>query len=116
MPDQKNKYERCLGGFSVMWITKLLLPPLEIRIFCANKAKFGPKYAVVVILGQILPEKNNAKKVSRWFSVKWATKLLLSSVKIRIFGQKDSHLVSCWLVGWWFGARAVSRKTPIYFM
>ena len=29
---------RCVGGFSVTWVPKLLLPPVRIRIF-------GPKYA-----------------------------------------------------------------------
>ena len=27
---------RCLGGFSVMWVPKLLLPPVKIRIFGPN--------------------------------------------------------------------------------
>ena len=37
MPDQKTMQIRCLGGFSVMWVPKLLLPPKRIRIF-------GPKF------------------------------------------------------------------------
>ena len=75
MPDQKPMPTRCLGGFSVMWITKLLISPVKIRIFCPKKSKFGPKMAFLFILGQALP----------------------------------AHLVGgcC--------ARAVSRKTPIYF-
>ena len=59
-----------------MWVTKLLISPVKIRIFCPKKSKFGPKMAFLFILGQALP----------------------------------AHLVGgC-------GARAVSRKTPIYFM
>ena len=59
-----------------MWVTKLLISPVKIRIFCPKKSKFGPKMAFLFFLGQALP----------------------------------SHLVGgC-------GARAVSRKTPIYFM
>ena len=67
----------------------------------------------------------------------WVTKLLISPVKKRIFcpkttkfGPKLAVLVNlgqamqaysmpCWLVGWLVGgcgARAVSRKTPIYFI
>ena len=38
----------------VMWLPKLLLPPLKIRIFGPKMAKFGPKYACLVILGRIL--------------------------------------------------------------
>ena len=37
MPDQKTMRTRYLGGFSVMWVPKLLLPPKRIRIF-------GPKF------------------------------------------------------------------------
>ena len=59
-----------------MWVTKLLISPVKIRIFCPKKFKFGPKMAFLFILGQALP----------------------------------AHLVGgC-------GARAVSRKTPIYFI
>ena len=59
-----------------MWVTKLLISPVKIRIFCPKKSKFGPKMAFLFILGQALP----------------------------------AHLVGgC-------GARAVSCKTPIYFM
>ena len=59
-----------------MWVTKLLISPVKIRIFCPKKSKFGPKMAFLFILGQALP----------------------------------AHLVGgC-------GARAVYRKTPIYFI
>ena len=43
--DQKTMRTRWLGGFSVMWVPKLLLSLVKIRIFCPKKAKFGPKYA-----------------------------------------------------------------------
>ena len=59
-----------------MWVTKLLISPVKIRIFCPKKSKFGLKMAFLFIFGQALP----------------------------------AHLVGgC-------GARAVSRKTPIYFI
>ena len=66
----------------------------------------------------------------------WVTKLLISPVKKRIFAQKRPNLAQNW--HFWsnwarpcrlircpvavegsvggFGARAVSRKTPIYFI
>ena len=44
-----------LGGFSIIWVPKLLLSPLKIRMFGPKTAKFGPKYAFLVIFGQILP-------------------------------------------------------------
>ena len=59
----------------------------------------------------------------------WVTKLLISPGKIRIFCPKElnlthnwhfclllAHLVPCWWVVGGGGARAVSRKTPIYFI
>ena len=40
--------------FPVMLVPKLLLTPIRIRIFGPKTAKIGPKYAFLVILGQIL--------------------------------------------------------------
>ena len=37
-----------------MLVPKLLLTPIKIRIFAQKTAKFGPKSAFLVILGQIL--------------------------------------------------------------
>ena len=45
MPDQKTMRTRCLGGFTVMWVPKLLLPPKIIWMFGPKKAIFAPKYA-----------------------------------------------------------------------
>ena len=55
MPDQRPMWTRCLGGFSVMWVTKLLISPVKKRIFCPKSTKFGPKMAFLFILGQALP-------------------------------------------------------------
>ena len=58
-----------------MWVPKLLLTPLKIRISVPKTAKFGPKYALLVIFGQILAffalffnasPKTNVNKVGRW--------------------------------------------------
>ena len=57
----------------VMWLPKLLLPYLKIRIFGPKTAKFGPKYALLVVLGQVLAfgpvldQKYNVNKGPRWF-------------------------------------------------
>ena len=67
-----------MGGFSVMWVTNLLISPVKIRIFCPNTSKFGPKFAFLPGLA----------------------------------GSFGALLVG-WLV---VVARAVSRKTPIYFI
>ena len=82
MPNQKPMWTRCLGGFSVMWVTKLLIFPVEIRIFCPKTTKFGPKLAFLVNLGQAM---------------------------------QAYSMPCCGSVGG-CGARAVSRKTPIYFI
>ena len=56
------------------------------------------------------------------FSVMWVTKLFISSVIIRIFCPKTTQFglagsFGALLVGWLVVvARAVSRKTPIYFI
>ena len=55
MPDQKTMRTSCLCGFFIMWVPKRLLAPIKIRIFGPKTAKFGPKSAFLVILGQILP-------------------------------------------------------------
>ena len=82
MPNQKTMWTRCLGGFSVMWVTKLLISPVKKRIFCPKTTKFGPKLAFLVNLGQAM---------------------------------QAYSMPCCGSVGG-CGARAVSRKTPIYFI
>ena len=82
MPDQKPMWTRCLGGFSVKWVTKLLISPVKKRIFCPKTTKFGPELAFLVNLGQAM---------------------------------QAYSMPCCGSVGG-CGARAVSRKTPIYFI
>ena len=50
MADQKTIQTSCLGGFSVMWVPKVLLIPIEIRIL-------GPKRPnlVLCIYGHLGP-------------------------------------------------------------
>merc|ERR1712047_161078 len=55
MPDQKNNADKLPKWFSVMLVPILLLNPIKIRLFGPKMAKFGPKSAFLVILGQILP-------------------------------------------------------------
>ena len=83
-----------------MLVPKLLLTPIKIRIFGPKMAKFGPKYAFLDILGQILaffthfiPCLSKKKMRTRCLgrsSVMWVTKHLISPVKIRFFfAQRD---------------------------
>ena len=53
MPLKKEMWTSCPGGFSIIWVQKLLLPPVRIRIFGLKTAKFGRKLAFLVILGKI---------------------------------------------------------------
>ena len=78
-----------------------------------------------------MPDQENiANEVTKWFSDVWAPELLLPPEIIRMFGPKTAFLsqnMLSWahiglagsfgalLVGG-CGARAISRKTPIYFM
>ena len=123
-----------------MWVTKLLISPVKKRIFCPKTTKFGPKLAFLVNLGQAMQAYSmpccgsvggcGARAVSRKTPIyfMWVTKLLISPVKIRIFCPKKSKFgrkmaflfilgqaLPAHLVGG-CGARAVSRKTPIYFI
>ena len=50
----KTMCTRCLGEFSVMWVTKLMISQVKKRIFCPKTTKFGPKLAFLVNLGQAM--------------------------------------------------------------
>ena len=67
MSDQKPMWTRCLGGFSVMWVTKLLISQVKKRIFCPKTTKFGPKLAFLVDLGQAM----QAFSVPCWWVIWW---------------------------------------------
>ena len=129
---------RCLGGFSVMWVPKLLLPLIKISIFDPLTAIFGPKYVFLVILGQILvslihmvPRPTNKTMGTRCLSgslicvyqnfcsfPKWLGCLaqkwpflpqnMLSWAHIGLAGSFGALLVGRLVV--------VSRKTPFFFM
>ena len=77
MSDQETMQTRCLGGFSVLWVTKRLISPVKIRIFCPKTTK---KIGIFIHIGPGLTGSFGALLVG-----------------------------SC-------GARAASRKTPIYFI
>ena len=62
-----------------MWVTKLLISPVKIRIFCPKTTKIGPEIGIFVHFGPGLA------------------------------GSFGGLVGGC-------GARAVSRKTPIYFI
>ena len=123
-----------------MLVPKLLLTPMKIRIFGPKTAKFGPKYSFwakycpfLHILSNAQP-KTNVNKVPRLVFCYVGNKTYdFSSKKKKIpkttkFGPKlaffwsirarPCRLIQCpvgWSVGG-CGARAVSRKTPIYFI
>ena len=127
-----------------MLVPKLLLNPLKIRLFGPKMAKFGPKSAFLVIwakychslhiLSNARP-KNNVNNVPRWVFRYVGNKTFDFSSKKKDFLPKNDQI---WPQNWHFwsiwarpcrliqcpvggsvggcGARAVSRKTPIYFI
>ena len=127
-----------------MLVPKLLLTPIKIWISGPKMSKIGPKYAFLVILGQILPffshlsnaqPKTNVNKVPRWVSLFQVTKLLISPVKKKgffcpkttKFGPKLAFLVNlgqamqassvpCQWVGWWlWRAGCISQDTYLLY-
>ena len=66
-----------------MLVTKLLIFPAKKRIFCPKTAKFGPKYAFLVI--------NNANKVPRWVFRYVGNKIFYFSSKKRMFCSKTTN-------------------------
>ena len=44
MPDQKTMRIRCLGGFSVMWVTKLLISLVKIGFFAQKSTNLARKW------------------------------------------------------------------------
>ena len=49
MPDQKTMRTRCLGGFSVVWVAKLLISPVKIRI--PKNDQIWPEIGIFVHFG-----------------------------------------------------------------
>ena len=111
MPNQKPMWTRCLGGFSVMWVTKLLIFPVEIRIFCPKTTKFGPKFAFLVNLGQAM----QAYSVPCWWAVWWLWRVgwisqdtyllydkIQRSLQSKIFAKRNSiHMKFPWCCSKW---------------
>ena len=141
----KNNADKLCMWFPVMLVPKLLLTPIKIRLFGPKTAKFGPKSAFLVILGQILPffahfvqwpTKNNVFKVPRWVFRYVGNKTYdFSSKKKRIFCPKttkfgpklaflvnlgqamQAYSVPCWWVGWWlWRAGCISQDTYLLYL
>ena len=61
----KNNADKLPKWFSVMLVPKLLLNPIKIRLFGPKTAKFGPKYAFLVILAM------QAYSMPCWWVIWW---------------------------------------------
>ena len=55
MLDQKPMWTRCLGGFSVMWVTKLLISPLKNRIFAQKQPNLARNWHFCPLLAHLVP-------------------------------------------------------------
>ena len=95
-----------------MLVPKRLLTPIKIRIFGPKTAKFGPKSAFLVILGQILPflhilsnarPKNNVNKVPRWVFRYVGNKTFDFSFKKKDFLPKNDQIWPKTGIFSWYG-------------
>ena len=110
MPDQKTMWTRCLGGFSVMWVTKLLIFPVEIKIFCPKMTKFGPKLAFLVKLGQATQAYSvRANGYGHFQTSQFQILYFRHSLKAFYFLKCDSHFIQGWPSHSRFWTRAASR-------
>ena len=50
-PDQKTMWTRCLGGFSVMWVTKLLISPVKKGFFAQKRPNLAQNWRFLSIAG-----------------------------------------------------------------
>ena len=118
-----------------MWVPKLLLTPIKIRIFSPQTAKICPKYAFLVIFNQILaffaqfvpcPNKNQCEQGARWVFRYAGNNTLAFSSKNQDFLPKNdqiwpeigifAHLVPCWGVGRWLSrAGCISQDTYLLY-
>ena len=55
MPDQKTMWTRCLGGFSVMWVTKLLISPVKKGFFAQKRPNLAWNWHFWPLLAHLVP-------------------------------------------------------------
>ena len=55
MPDQKQIWTRCLGGFSVMWVTKLLISPVKKGFFAQKRPNLARNWHFWPLLAHLVP-------------------------------------------------------------
>ena len=65
MPEQKTMRTSCLGGFSIMWVPKLLLTPLKIRILAPNIQILGSKKHIFAPSSQLEPRRSMSSTQKR---------------------------------------------------
>ena len=123
MPDHKTMQTKCVGGFSFHWYQNFCI----FGHFGANTGIFGP-------FRPMPDQKTMRTRCLGWFSVIWVPKLLISSVKIRIFSPKTTNfgqklaflfilgqalparLVPCWWVDWWlWRVGCISQDTYLLY-
>ena len=86
--------KRCLIRIPIWGYQNFYSLPPKNWILCPKTAKYGPKLAFWAKYRHFWPiwsnawPKNNADKLPKWFSVMLVPKLLLTPIKIRLFGPK----------------------------
>ena len=131
MKDQKTMQTRCQGGFSIMWVPKLFLFLVKIKIF-GPKMAFLAKYQHFWSIWFHARPKTMQTRCLGGFSVTWVPKLLLPPAKIRIFGKKKKAKFApiyaflgtyrpcrfIWCpVGWWlWRTGCISQDTSLLYL
>ena len=99
IPDHKTMWTSCLGGFSVMWLPKLLFAPIKIRFLAQNQPilvqnmqlwSFWAKYWYFLPISCNVRPRNNANKMLRWVFRFVGNKTFDFSSKKRIFCLKKT--------------------------
>ena len=88
-------WTRCLGWFSVMWVTKLFILSNKKRIFCPKTTQFGPKLAFLFILGQALPAQLVPCRWVGW----WLWRGFVFSIKVQIWREARQRKTSWAQIG-----------------
>ena len=87
------KYPNRMGERELITSLSEVFSSSQRQLLSSPKMAFLAKYWHFWPIWSHARPKTNANKVPKWFSVVWVPKLLLTAIKIRIFGPKYAFLV-----------------------
>ena len=112
MPDQNPMWTRCLGGFSVMWVTKLLISPVKKGFFVQKQPNLAWNWHFCPLLAHL---------VANWWVCCWLwragcisqdTYLLYYSRKLQLYIQAGAPARLSWLRRLPWSKSEFSHLTP----